>query len=68
VARNKKSKIDPDPSYRWCDKQDKYIPVSACKEKTKVKARCRKCYQDWDRTRYQMPLPIKIAEDRKQLK
>ncbi len=45
MARKKKPKIDPDPSYRWCDKQDKYIPVSACKEKTKVKARCRKCYQ-----------------------
>jgi len=65
VVRKKKKKIDPDPTYRWCDRDEKFVPVSACREKARTRNRCKKCFEPWDKTRYQLPLPLKTNDGRK---
>jgi hypothetical protein len=49
----------PKSTFRWCDREDKYFPVSKCKKLGEMKPSCQRCLKAWQFMQLQLPLPFK---------
>jgi hypothetical protein len=50
-------------SFRFCDRQEKYMSIAACLQRSGLKPVCKRCLDKWRREHLQLPLPFPRAKD-----